>query len=359
MRVAVTVEQCWHRVPGGTAVATCKVLDHLRATSDIELIGLAAWHHRPPAPPFQPGIPVRRVPLPQPLMYDTWARLHLPRVEWTVRRSDVVHATTILVPPTRKPLVVTVHDLAFLHDPAMFTSRGVGLFRKGLDVVRRHAGLVLCSSLATMGDALDAGIGADRLRHVPLGVDPATPVPMSEIASVRDRYRLVRPYLLFVGTQEPRKNLAGLLAAMANMDDSHDLAVVGPLGWGDDVTVPAAIRDRVREIGFLSADDLAAMYAGAAAFVYPSFREGFGLPVAEAMAHGTPVVTSRGTSTEEVAGGAAVLIDPSSPADIARGIAEALADRTRLAAAGRARAAELTWAKTAALTLQAYRDVAR
>lgn len=290
-------------------------------------------------------------------MYDIWARARWPRVEWTVLRPAVVHATTILVPPTRKPLVVTLHDLAFLHDPAMFTSRGVGLFRKGLDVVRRQADLVLCSSLATMGDALDAGIGADRLRHVPLGVDPVRTVTTADIASVRGRYGLTRPYLLFVGTQEPRKNLAGLLSALAMMDDSHDLAVVGPLGWGDDVVIPASVRDRVRAIGFLSADDLAAMYAGAAVFVYPSLREGFGLPVAEAMAHGTPVVTSRGTSTEEVAGGAAVLIDPSSPADIARGITEALAHAVRLREAGRRRAADLTWAKTAALTMQAYRDV--
>ena len=292
-------------------------------------------------------------------MYDTWARARLPRVEWTVTGADVVHSTTMLVPPTRKPLVVTVHDLAFLHEPAMFTSRGVGLFRKGLDVARRHADLVLCSSMATMTDALAAGIAADRLRHVPLGVDPVGAVSMSDIASVRERNGLMRPYLLFVGTQEPRKNLVGLLAALAMLDDTHDLAVVGPPGWGDDVVIPAAVRSRVRAVGFLSAHDLAAAYAGAAVFVYPSLREGFGLPVAEAMAHGTPVVTSRGTSTEEVAGGAAVLIDPTDPGDIARGIAEALADTGALAQAGRARAAELTWAKTAALTVQAYRDVVR
>ena len=101
-----------------------------------------------------------------------------------------------------------------------------------------------------------------------------------------------------------------------------------------------------------------ALYAGADAFVYPSLREGFGLPVAEAMAHGTPVVTSRGTSTEEVAGGAAVLVDPFDVDAIADGIADALAERDQLVAAGRQRAAELTWERTAEATLAAYRELA-
>jgi glycosyltransferase involved in cell wall biosynthesis len=293
-------------------------------------------------------------------MYDLWARLQMPRIEWMTGAVDVVHATTILVPPTRKPFVVTVHDLAFLHDPAMFTARGTGLFLRSLELIKRHADVVLCSSLATFEDCVAAGIRTDRLRHVPLGVDAVRAVAVAEVAEVRTRLGLLKPYLLFVGTKEPRKNLAGLLNAFALLDDDdHDLVVVGPTGWGDEMDIPSSIAPRVRALGFLPADDLSAVYAGAAAFVYPSFREGFGLPVAEAMAHGTPVVTSRGTSTEEVAGGAAVLIDPNDPADIARGITEALAHATTLAAKGRARAAEMTWSETARLTRAAYEEVAR
>ncbi len=293
-------------------------------------------------------------------MYDLWARVQMPRIEWMTRRVDVVHATTILIPPTRKPFVVTVHDLAFLHDPTMFTARGSGLFHRSLELIKRHADVVLCSSLATLHDCATAGIPTDRLRHVPLGADAVRPVAVAELAEVRSRLGLLKPYLLFVGTKEPRKNLAGLLNAFAQLEDNdHDLVVVGPTGWGDEMSIPSSIAPRVRALGFLASDDLAAVYVGAAAFVYPSFREGFGLPVAEAMAHGTPVVTSRGTSTEEVAGGAAVLIDPTDPADIARGIAEALADATTLAAKGRARAAEMTWAETARLTRAAYDEVAR
>ena len=336
------------------------MIEELKRQPDLDLVGVAAWHRQPPGATFDPRVPVRHVPLPAPLMYDMWARVQMPRIEWTARPVDVVHATTILIPPTRRPLVVTVHDLAFLYDPAMFTARGAGLFRRSLELIKRHADLVLCSSLATLHDCATAGIPTDRLRHVPLGADAVRPVAVAELAEVRSRLGLLQPYLLFVGTKEPRKNLAGLVRAFAHLQDGdYDLVVVGPTGWGDEMTIPSSIAPRVRALGFLPADDLAAVYAGAAVFVYPSFREGFGLPVAEAMVHGTPVVTSRGTSTEEVAGGAAVLVDPNEPADIARGIAEALANATTLAAKGRARAAEMTWVETARLTRAAYDEVAR
>jgi glycosyltransferase involved in cell wall biosynthesis len=360
VHAAITVEQCWHRVPGGTAIAACRIIEQLKLQADLQLSGLAAWHRTPPDPTFAPGISVRHVPLPAPLMYDLWARVQLPRAEWFTPKIDVVHATTILVPPTRRPLVVTIHDLAFLHDPTMFTSRGAGLFRRSLDLIKRHADVVLCSSQATLDDCLAAGIATDRLRHVPLGADAVQPVPVAQLAEVRSRLGLMKPYLLFVGTKEPRKNLTGLLKAFAQLEDhDHDLVVVGPTGWGDELSIPSAIAPRVRAVGFLSANDLAAVYVGASAFVYPSLREGFGLPVAEAMAHGTPVVTSRGTSTEEVAGGAAVLIDPLDPTDIARGITEVLANATIFSDRGRARAAELTWAETAQRTRAAYEEVAR
>jgi glycosyltransferase involved in cell wall biosynthesis len=153
---------------------------------------------------------------------------------------------------------------------------------------------------------------------------------------------------------EPRKNLPRLIEAVGRLPSDLVLAVAGLDGWGE--AVPAN-GDRVRLLGFVTDAERDALYAGAAAFVYPSLREGFGLPVAEAMATGTPVVTSRGTATEEVAGGAAVLVDPTDVQSIAGGIEEALADRGRLIAAGHLRAAELTWERTADATLAAYREL--
>ncbi len=346
MRVAYTLEQSWHRVPGGTAVAALQVAKHLSP----HLVGVGALHRRAPAPPWTPPIRVRPLPLPRPALYDAWQRLRFPPVQLATGRVDVIHATTIVVPPRTAPLVVTVHDLAFLHEPDHFTRRGQRVFERGLALTRRHADLVLVSSLATLADAEQAGIPAERLRHVPLGVTVAPADP-----AARRRFGLDRPYLLFVGTLEPRKNLGRLVAAMARLPTDHVLAVAGLDGWGEASPPP---DDRVRLLGFVSDAERDALYAGADAFVYPSLREGFGLPVAEAMAHGTPVVTSRGTSTEEVAGGAAVLVDPYDVESIAHGIASALAERDRLVAAGRARAAELTWEHTAAATLAAYRELA-
>jgi glycosyltransferase involved in cell wall biosynthesis len=293
---------------------------------------------------------VKALPLPRLALYETWLRIRTPPVQLATGRVDVIHATTIIVPPRTAPLVVTVHDLAFLREPQHFTAHGLRVFNRSLDLVRRRADLVLVSSLATRDDALNAGLPAERLRHVPLGVDVAPADP-----AARARFGLDRPYVLFVGTLEPRKNLRRLVEAMGRVRTDHVLAVAGLDGWGDGAP---PVGDRVRLLGFVSDAERDALYAGADVFAYPSLQEGFGLPVAEAMAQGTPVVTSRGTSTEEVAAGAAVLIDPTDTDAIADGIERALADADRLRHAGRARAAELTWQRTADATLASYREVA-
>ena len=127
---------------------------------------------------------------------------------------------------------------------------------------------------------------------------------------MRKRYGIDRPYLLFCGTREPRKNLPRLLEAVGRLDNREvELVLAGPAGWKGDAT-DAGVGDRVRALGFVPPDELGALYEGAELVVYPSLAEGFGLPVLEAMAHGAPVVTSAGSATEEVAGAAALLVDP-------------------------------------------------
>ncbi len=259
------------------------------------------------------------------MLYDLWLRRGWPKVERATGPVDVAHATTLIPCATDAPMVVTVHDLAFLHDPSHFTRRGNSIFRRSLEQIRRRADLVLCSSEATMDDCVAAGIPGHRLRLVPLGVDAAK-VDAAEGARVMALYHLPQRYLLFVGTVEPRKNLRGLVQAIALLDEPLPLVVAGAEGWGD-IDMPTG--GDVRFIGFVPAADLSGLYAGAEVFCYPSEREGYGLPVLEAMAQGTPVVTSRGTATEETAGGAAVLVDPADPADIARGIAEACGASSR------------------------------
>ena len=161
-------------------------------------------------------------------------------------------------------------------------------------------------------------------------------------------------YLLFVGTLEPRKNLERLVTALAMDANLPPLIVAGLDGWGEMGNVSGG---DVRFVGYVDEWNLPALYDQASVLCYPSLWEGFGLPILEAMSHGTPVVTSSGTSTEEVAGGAAVLVEPTSVEDILRGVREALNSRADLSSRGRARAAAATWTNTARATAAVYDEV--
>jgi glycosyltransferase involved in cell wall biosynthesis len=354
MRVAFTLEQCWHRVPGGTAVAALELARELARRPDVELVGVAAAHRRPPPEPWRPSIPTRSLPLPRIALYESWHLLRRPHVERATGSVAVIHATGLAMPPRSSPIVLTIHDLSFLAYPEHFSRAGMRFFRRALDLARREADLVLCSSESTLEHCAAVGLERGKLRHVPLGVR-VEPAGAADIGRVRERYGLSGPYVLWTGTVEPRKNLRGLLAAFARLDVDAELVLVGPKGWNEELDTGA----RTRVLGFVPAADLRALYAGAEAFCFPSLMEGFGFPVLEAMAQGTPVVTSVGTSTEELAGDAGVLVDPRDPGAIAAGLERALRDDGRLGEAGRERAAEFTWARTADLTVSAYREVRR
>src|SRR2546426_312348 len=295
IRVGVTVEQSWHVVPGGIAVATVELLRELTARDGLDLVGVAAWHRRQPAAGLVPPVPIRRFPLPRLVLYESWQWLRTPSVERATGRVDVVHDAGYVVPPSKAPLVTTVHDLAFLAYPHHYTWHSRRVLLRGLELTRRHARLVMCPSLATKAACEAAGIGAERLRVVPLGVRLQTPQPEFN-ERVRRRYRLERPFVLFVGTVEPRKNLHRVIEAFRELDAAEtELILVGPKGWREDVDVALdGLRGRARTLGYLPRDELDVLYAQAAAVVYPSLAEGFGLPVLEAMANGAAVVTSAG-----------------------------------------------------------------
>ena len=298
-------------------------------------------------------MPVATLPFGRPLLYETWLRFNWPKVESVIADLDLVHATTIMSPGTSIPLVVTIHDLAFLHHPEFFTDRGNKMFRKSLNLLLTKADMVLCSSQATLNDCRAVGFSEARLRHVPLGVT-VHDITDADRARVQATYELPARFVLFVGTLEPRKNLPRLVEALASIPGAPPLLVAGMNGWGDQVM--NTVHD-VRFLDFVPAHNLPALYEACTVFAFPSILEGYGLPVIEAMAHGAAVVTSRGTSTEEVAGGAAELVDPLSVESIAQGLSNALASVDELRQRGAVRAAQLTWSQTAELTAQAYRDV--
>ncbi len=356
-RVAITLEQCWHRVPGGTAVAALESVAALGAHDDLELVGVAARHRALPPEPWRPSIPVRSLPLPRVAMYEAWHRLRRPVVEQATGEVDVVHATSPAIAASRAPLMVTVHDLAYLRHPDHATRQS--FFTRSLELTRRHADLVMCPSQASADDCSANGIAEDRLRVVPWGVGGPVATP-AEVTGVRYRYGLPDRYVLWVGTEEPRKNLRRLVRAFERLAPrSVALVLVGPEGWGEPVD---DLRSRVElhRLGFVPDDDLRSLYAGAAVFCYPSLSEGFGLPVLEAMYQGAPVVTSTDTATAEVAGRTGLLVDPESIDQIADALGGLLEDEPAAKALGRTgqeRAATYTWERTAALIADLYREL--
>lgn len=351
LRVAYTLEQCWHDVPGGTAVAALELAAALMARADIELIAVAGRHRHPPQADFVPSMRVRQLPLGRPWLYETWNRFDRPRVERVTGAVDVCHSTLAIPAATAAPSVVTVHDIAFVHTPKRFSRHGARVMQRGLDRCRT-ATLVACPSEVTQKDLVDVGFDPGRVRVVPWGVSVRA-VDQADIDRVRAAYALPDQFVLFVGTVEPRKNLARLAEAVGRADCRLPLVVAGAAGWGAQIADSATTF-----LGYVPADDLGALYSAATVFAYPSLQEGFGMPVVEAMAYGVPVVTSRGTSAEEVAGSAAILVDPTDVRSIASGIDRALDQATFLAAAGRVQAARFSWESCADHMSAMYHEAA-
>lgn len=352
LRVAVTLEQCWHRVPGGVGRATVATTTALAADPSLDIVGVAARHAGGARPALPPPVPVVHHRVPRPVLYEAWHRLGRPSVTAATGPVDVIWAGAMAVPPAEVPLAVTVHDLAFLEHPEWSTPRGLRFFRRSWAVTKRRADVVVVPSATTAAECVRHGADPDRVVVVPWGVD-ATPAADAELERARHDLGLPDRFVLWVGTAEPRKNLSGLVDAMGGVD--LPLVVVGPAGWLIEArTVLAPLGSRAHLLGPVPDDRLRAVFRAATVFAFPSLAEGFGLPVLEAMVQGTPVVTSFGTATADVAGDAAVLVDPRDPAALAAALGRVAGDAdhgARLAEAGRARARHFTWEATA----QGYR----
>ncbi len=259
--------------------------------------------------------------------------------------ADVLHCPTYRGPTrSRVPLVVTVHDLAVFRHPEAFNRWTRAYSPRVVPRVLAAAQRVIAVSEFTRQELNEMlRVPDEKIRVVPNGVG-------DEFTNVGEAAE--GDYVLAVGTLEPRKNLERLVEAVQRT--KRELRVVGARGWGG-VEVGG---NGVRWLGEVSDTELARLYRGAACVAYPSLYEGFGIPVLEAMACGVPVVTTRGTAMEEVADGAAVLVDARDPAEIAAGIERAATDRDELVARGLARASQFRWDAVAAATVQVYREAA-
>jgi glycosyltransferase involved in cell wall biosynthesis len=259
------------------------------------------------------------------------------------RAADVLHCPTYRGPlRSSVPLVVTVHDLAVLRHPEAFNRWTRAYSPRVVPGVLRAAQRVIAVSQFTRRELVELlGVPDEKIRVVPNAVGGAfTPEGPAEDGD----------YVLAVGTLEPRKNLDRLVDAVRRTD--RELRVVGARGWGR-----VEVRGNgVSWLGEVDDAELARLYRGATCVAYPSLYEGFGIPVLEAMACGVPVVTARGTAMEEVADGAAVLVDAGDPAEIAAGIERAVAERETLVPRGLDRARAFRWDAVAAATVEVYRE---
>ncbi|MEX0817402.1 MAG: glycosyltransferase family 1 protein [Gaiellales bacterium] len=263
-------------------------------------------------------------------------------------RVDVLHCPTFRAPVRSPlPLVVTVHDLAVLRHPEAFNRWTRSYSALTLPLVARAARAMIAVSEFTKGEVVELlGVAPERVHVVGHGVGPPF-VPDGPAAE--------GDYVLAVSTLEPRKNLARLVEGFRQAGlDGTELRVAGAQGWGD-VRVEG---EGVRWLGEVGDEELARLYRGARCLAYVSLYEGFGLPILEAMACGTPVVTTAWGACAEVAGDAAVLVDALDPDAIGAGLAEAVGRRAELVAKGQERAREFTWAQAAQATADVYRKVA-
>jgi len=279
-------------------------------------------------------------------------------------RPDVFHGVHYTLPPgLRVPATVTFHDATMLTMPEVHERSKVVWFQRAIPAGIARATRVICVSDSARQGAIDhAGADPDRTHTVPLAVDHARYRPVEGARPAEVSGICAGPYVLWVGALEPRKDVPTLVDAFERLaaDVPHDLVLVGPDAWGaeaiTDRIARSPVRDRIRRTGWVSEDTKADLYRHADAFAFPSLAEGFGLPVLEALACGTPTVTTTGSAPEEVAGDAAMLVEPQDPAALADAIASALGDEAeRLRAAGPARAARYTWEATAEQTAEVWR----
>ncbi|MCC7372895.1 MAG: glycosyltransferase family 4 protein [Chloroflexi bacterium] len=294
-------------------------------------------------------------------------------IAWAARRHDLdlVHDPTGVSPLllTTRQRVATIHDVIPLIYPAASTTLDRLIYHRWLPSVARRLDAILTVSECSRHDIVRLlRVDPARVHVTPNAVGPEfAPATPEQITTVTARQGITGPYLLYVGSVEARKNLTRLLHAFAALPEDArgwQLVIVGASGWKSSPVYATVeqlrLGDRVRFLGFVPDADLPALYSGADLFVFPSLYEGFGLPVLEAMACGTAVITSSTSSLPEIAGDAARLCDPLDVPGLTTALRELLrepAHRQELAARGLARAAQFTWDRTAQATLDVYRGV--
>lgn len=309
----------------------------------------------------------RKFFLPPRIMEILWNKLHMLPVETFTGNLDIFHAWDYLQPPVRKAKVVTtIHDLTPIKFPLYHHKSTVEAQTHRLRWVRREADIVLSDSLATKRDIVELlGIPEEKIKVVYLAAGEQykkfriknSEFRIKENERVKKKYGIEGEYFISVGTLEPRKNLKRVIEAFSinaqRTSFNVQLVIAGRAGWGEDLPQ----LNNVKLLGLAPDEDLPGLYAGSSGLIYPSLYEGFGLPVLEAMTVGCPVLTSDRGSLAEVAGGAAISVDPENTESIVWGIESLIKDREKLIAKGFKRSLGFSWEKTAQETLSIYKSL--
>jgi len=280
---------------------------------------------------------------------------------------DVLHTPAHVIPVLAPcPTVVSILDALILKTPENFTRWHRNYARVFVPLSARQAAAILTISEHSKRDLVETlKVSPDKVHVTYLAASPRFhPVAIADIYDAREQYAIHKPFILSVGTLEPRKNITRLVQAFAQLNRTdYQVIHVGPKGWQyDDILAEAqrlGLQDTVRFLGHVPLDDLVKLYNAASLFVYPSLYEGFGIPVLEAMACGCPVITSNTSSLPEVAGDAAILIDPTDTQQLADAIQRVLEDRPladSLNEKGLANARRFSWERCAQETLAVYRQ---
>ncbi|HNU02166.1 MAG: glycosyltransferase family 4 protein [Acidobacteria bacterium] len=383
-RVAINVDELFGRIPGGGGQGRfiTQLLAHLAAIDPHTRYTLFSARRGRELPEPIASLPenFRLVQLPTgprgEWLHFVWHTSRWPILERWLGPQHVVHATsTAVVPAVRSArLVVTVHDMVWwrFHQGLKWAGRFV--HRTGLRIAAKEAGAVAAVSEATRRDVLEylgPSIDPARLTVIPNAAadEFGEIIPVDVRLDVRARYGLPNRYVVAIGTVEPRKNLHRLIAAYSSLPSGLQLTVglviIGPYGWKMEA-LRKQLRDsqttgRIIWTGHIPDADLRAILAEADLFAYPSLMEGFGIPILEAMLAGVPVVTSNTSSMPEVAGDAALLVDPTNTHTLRTALERALTDedlRRCLIRAGLVRARQFSFAATAEAYLSLYRQVA-
>jgi glycosyltransferase involved in cell wall biosynthesis len=370
MKVALQIDQLFLNAPGGIGTYIRNLVPAMaRRDPSLEMTLFHPRFESPEPPePWIADYPTIQLRGTMRSLYPRWNVVGRPPLPAPLASTDVVHVTNhagIAPSGQGQRLVVTVHDLAFDILPGAFPPRWRVVYRLGLRAAVRRADAIVTPSRNTAEDVLSrTGVDPRKLHVVPLAASlPTGTLPSDEVLA---RLKIRGPYILFVGTLEPRKNLVRLVRAyrrIAAEGFPHSLVLVGPLGWHHDALMRELALQGPGEIvmtGEISPDELDAVYRAADAFAYPSLYEGFGLPVLEALVRGIPTVASNTSAVPEVSGDAAIGVDPRSVRSIAQALSSLVSDvglADRMAARARAQAERFSWDETARLTLQVYEHV--